>query len=255
MYITYIRIYIVIYIDMAVSIYSVAILAQAIFGQLFHHPQSHRCCLGGTLSRYALAHMANIIDIISALDRWPVAQAAFGTMLGVCNGPQSGRSLENLATSVARGVVQAARQAPLDVAVGTSHVSPESAAEGLHAVEGLDQVVALVKEVAGLPGVVPIEDAKLWMRKFGSRGRRAAGKLGKLSQLRNGQSHPITRQLLLEVRQLAKLDMCDEEATTDTALGEHVSAPGVDSKAKVKIDLFSQLHNSYQVMFALRRCL
>ena len=70
------------------------------------------------------------------------------------------------------------------------------------AVEGLEQVLAHIKQVTGKDGVLKVEDGKAWLRTLGSRGVAAASRLGKLSRNRNAQSHPSAHQLIVEIDQL-----------------------------------------------------
>ncbi|CAK0857460.1 unnamed protein product [Prorocentrum cordatum] len=67
----------------------------------------------------------------------------------------------------------------------------------------MDVVLAKVKAVSGHAGELNVTDAKRWLRAHGERGSNAAARLGKLSKLRNTQSHPLALQLIVEVGQLA----------------------------------------------------
>ena len=105
----------------------------------------------------------------------------------------------------------------------------ETAPDG--AANDLDRVLSTLKELIGHEGELGVVEAKAWLRAHGQRGRTAASRLSKLSQQRNRQSHPLRRQLLLEVRQLAKLGTGMEGAgrsdapCVDGAPGQTVEEP------------------------------
>ena len=80
------------------------------------------------------------------------------------------------------------------------------------AVDELDSVLASLKSAAKLTGNVTIEDAKRWLRSHGPRGIAAASQLGKLSKRRNGDCHPLARQLIAEVSLIARTAGSEDEA-------------------------------------------
>ena len=107
-----------------------------------------------------------------------------------------------------------------------------------HAVEGLEQVLAHIKQVAGKDGVLKVEDGKAWLRTYGSRGVAAASRLGKLSRNRNAQSHPRAYQLIAEIDQLQHAGLVENgskygvaaSTASDTGLEQHVGNEGSPSR-------------------------
>ena len=69
------------------------------------------------------------------------------------------------------------------------------------AIDGLEVVVAKVRELAGHHGIMKVDDAKRWLRNIGPAGAGLAAQLGKLSKVRNAQGHPAAHQLVVAIEQ------------------------------------------------------
>jgi hypothetical protein len=107
--------------------------------------------------------------------------------------------------------------------------APADATPEVHrkgAIESLDETLAVVKRAARCDGVVDISTAKAWLRGFGTRGKRAAAGLGKLSSMRNAAAHPLAKQLQAEIEMIADTSSGGptgdetEEAFVNIASGE-----------------------------------
>ncbi|CAK0904422.1 unnamed protein product [Prorocentrum cordatum] len=136
------------------------------------------------------------VDVrMSYLADLPYAQAAFGAFLAAAGPALGPKATTALVAAAARGAAQGA-------AAG-SRPCAGAGGDDQDPVGDMDVVLAKVKAVSGHAGELNVTDAKRWLRAHGERGSNAAARLGKLSKLRNTQSHPLALQLIVEVGQLA----------------------------------------------------
>jgi len=103
----------------------------------------------------------------------------------------------------------------VEIAMLGAKAAPALENEHKDAITGLDGVLLKVAQLQGNKGLPQVEQAKVWLRARGKEGHTAASMLGRLSQLRNRQAHPLAGRIIAMLETLGEGEKAEETEKQD----------------------------------------